>query len=130
MFWKFFISVMVLGGVYLLGKLHARRGFMPHLARPTQPFSLLDFGDKEQTAFRATALGLVLLVITLFGWFIYRDWQEAHQVVEVRVIHLQSGQITAYQALKGDLHGRSFLTLDGRRITLADVERLEVGGGM
>ena len=44
----------------------------------------------------------------------------------MRVINANTGEGVTYQARREDVAGRSFRTLDGRRITLADVERMEL----
>jgi hypothetical protein len=37
--------------------------------------------------------------------------------------------MTSYQARRDDVKGRSFTTLDGRIVTLADVERMVLADG-
>jgi hypothetical protein len=127
MFWKFWLPMLLLGGMYILGKRHARRG------TPSEPFSLtperramLYFRPIHQNALRTTSVTLAMIVVTVIGWFVYRDWSEAHQVVEVRVVHVQTMKSSVYQAQRNKIQGRSFVTLDGRRIALADVERMEI----
>ncbi len=125
MFWKFLLPLLILGSFYTLGKRHARRGLQnnPHPSLTHPPSGLT---PKSSSLMQTTATTIVISVITLLAWFIFNYWQESRQVVEIRVIHVQTGKITLYQALKGKIHGRSFLSADGRQITLADVERLEV----
>jgi hypothetical protein len=42
------------------------------------------------------------------------------------VINIDSGQSATYRAYRGDVEGRRFETLDGRIVTLADAERMEL----
>ncbi|MBF0293750.1 MAG: antitermination protein NusG [Magnetococcales bacterium] len=115
MFWKFWLPVLLMGFFYLLGR--KRSAGRPTATLPEAP---------PDPRTRRVAIFLAVFVACLIAWFVYRDWHEAHQEVEVRVTHVQTGEKTVYRALKRDLHGRAFLTVDGRRITLADVERMEV----
>jgi len=62
------------------------------------------------------------------GMFLYAEWREAYQVVTVRVINSHTGVARSYRARLKDVQGRSFATLDGRMVTLADVESMELGG--
>jgi hypothetical protein len=67
-------------------------------------------------------------MLTGSGMFLYQQWRDAYQVVTLRVVDSRSGHAATYQAYRGDIEGRSFRTLDGRTITLAEVERLEQQG--
>ncbi|MEO5331539.1 MAG: hypothetical protein H7839_05905 [Magnetococcus sp. YQC-5] len=129
MFWKYLFPFFLLGGMYWLGKRSTRRNVTPHAPNLAQRHTIMDFQPTSRKAFHATAITIVLVVTGMLAWFVYNDWRAAHQVVEVRVIHVQSGQVTTYEAMKNKVQGRSFLSLDGRRITLADVERMEVTEG-
>ncbi|MBF0163034.1 MAG: hypothetical protein HQM01_00800 [Magnetococcales bacterium] len=127
MFWKFWFPALMFIGVYLMGKIHARRNL------PTEPFNITPqheavrrFQRVSRDSLRTTSLTLLFIAVVWIGWFIYHDWQEAHQVVDVRVVHVQTMHTTVYQAQRNKIQGRSFDTLDGRRITLADVERMEI----
>ena len=58
--------------------------------------------------------------------YLFQGWVTAREAITVRVINANTGEGVAYQARREDVAGRSFRTLDGRRITLADVERMEL----
>lgn len=74
------------------------------------------------------AYSLLFVMLVGAGFFIYLEWQEGYQVVGVRVINSQTGKTVHYQARRSEIDGRTFRTLDGREITLAEVERMELGG--
>lgn len=76
---------------------------------------------------RLLAAGAVLLMLIGMGLYLYHQWSDAYRVVSVRVIDSRSGQSASYQAYKGDIDGRTFTTIDGRVVTLAEVERMEMG---
>ncbi len=71
--------------------------------------------------------GIILLVLLSLGaGAYYLNWSEAHRTVTVRVIHATSGKAQEYEVYAKQIEGRSFVTVDGRTITVADSERLEV----
>jgi hypothetical protein len=74
------------------------------------------------------AYTLLLVMLGGAGFFMYLQWQDSYQVVNVRVIDSRTGNVVHYQARRGDVEGRRFRALDGRDVTLADVERMELGG--
>ncbi len=73
------------------------------------------------------AYATVFTMLAGSGIYFYFQWKDAYQVVSVRIIDTRSGREVVYQAYKGDVEGRSFQTTDGRMVTLAEVERLELG---
>jgi len=68
-------------------------------------------------------IGLMLLATAVMLYF---DLEKNYRVVTVRVINSDNGQVVEYRARRGDIDGRTFETLDGRVVTLADVERMEL----
>ncbi|WP_456373723.1 hypothetical protein [Thiolapillus sp.] len=74
--------------------------------------------------------GLVLAVVSIMtagsalGLWLY--WRDAHQVMQIWVVDSRSGHRSEYQAYRGSLDGRGFETVDGRRVHLAETERMEV----
>ncbi|MEO5377457.1 MAG: hypothetical protein H7832_06715 [Magnetococcus sp. DMHC-6] len=116
MLFKLILSILVIAIIYFLGRIHANRPMPP----PPPPRAPRSRGDKIALTI---AFSFVLLTSS---WFFYNNWQEEHQQVKIRVINVQSNQTTTYLAHKNALQNRSFITLDGRWVTLADIERMEV----
>jgi len=113
---KLLFTFAVIAGVILLVKFRRR---VPQQAQaPVQ--------DETAQGFRWLALAAVGLMIIGSAFFIWQTWRDASEVLVLNVVDTRSGKITEYQAYRSDLDGRSFRTLDGRRITLAETERLEV----
>jgi len=75
---------------------------------------------------RALAYGLVSVIVAGMCITLWRTWSMGREPVTVRVINANTGKGATYRARRQDVSGRSFLTLDGRRISLADIERLEL----
>lgn len=75
---------------------------------------------------RPAAYGFAALIVTGSVVWYYSAWQDGQQVVIIRVINTGSGQSATYQARKGSIDGRSFRTVDGFVVRVADAERIEV----
>lgn len=73
---------------------------------------------------RALAYGLLVAMVSGSMLLLYSGWKEGRQVVSVQVINANTGAVVTYQARRADVEGRQFTTLDGRRVLLAEVERL------
>jgi len=70
----------------------------------------------------------VVMVSGSLLWM-YLDYQAGREVVTVRIINANTGDATTYMARRADVRGRQFTTLDGRPVTLSDVDRMELGAG-
>lgn len=74
-------------------------------------------------------LGVYLFVaamVLVSGVLIYQRWQHGDRVVTVRVVDTQSGRSVTYQARRKDVEERHFVTLDGREVSVAETERIEL----
>lgn len=111
---KILFTLAVIAGVVLLVKLRRR-------APAPAPVP-----DETAQGFRWLALFAVALILIGSAFFIWQTWRDASEELVLRVVDTRTGQVTEYRAYRSDIDGRSFRTLDGRRITLAETERLEV----
>ena len=75
---------------------------------------------------RVTAWTLIAVIITVTFALTAYQWFGAREVVTVRVINSNTGDAVSYQVYKDEAKGRRFNTMDGRIITLAEVERMEI----
>lgn len=115
---KLLFTLTIIAGVILLVKFRRR---VPPPAPVSSPVP-----DETAQGFRWLALVAVGLMVLGSAFFIWQTWRDASEVMVLSVVDTRSGKITEYRAYRSDLDGRSFRTLDGRRITLAETERLEV----
>ena len=112
--------LIIIGAVMVLRVRHSAN--RPPISQPGS--TALEDSETNKTV----RLALILFVIftgvggLAFGW---AEWREAHRILNIRVI-AGDGKAVTYKAYKGDLKGRSFETLDGRQVTIADSERFEV----
>ena len=58
---------------------------------------------------------------------LFFEWREGYRIVDLRVINTNTGSSQSYRAHRGDVEDRRVVTVDGRVVTLADIERLEMG---
>jgi hypothetical protein len=88
-------------------------------AQASQAAALMPSG-----AVKLAAYGLVLLMLAGTGFYLFQGWTASREVVQLEVVNVYNGQVERYQALRGQIEQRSFVTLDGRRIQIAEMERL------
>jgi len=78
----------------------------------------------SRNAVRTAAYALVVLMVVGSGFYVFQKWEHRREVLAVQVVDPATGRTQTYEARRGDIEGRSFTTLDGRRIRIADMERL------
>jgi hypothetical protein len=88
----------------------------PRLINPSAP---------RRSPVRALAAGAVGLMLLASGYLLYEHWRDGSEVIFIRVVDAGSGRAAEYRAQRGDIQDREFVTTDGRRIVLAETERLE-----
>lgn len=126
---KILFTAAVIAIVYLLARSRSRRTQAvrrleaPSATRPVQPAPAAPV-DKLP---RYLAYALLGIMLAGSGLFIFLEWRDQYQVVSVRVINTNTGSSITYQARRGDVKDRSLETLDGRRVVLAAVDRMELG---
>jgi len=75
----------------------------------------------------ASYLFLFFMVVVGAALYYYR-WQDDHQLITVRLYSADQADPTSYEVYKYHLAERSFTTVDGRVITVAGSDRMEVIG--
>ena len=75
---------------------------------------------------RRIAYAVATALMLTAGWIYYLHWREGREEVTVRVINTRTGEAVDYRARRGWLQGHRFETLDGRTVTIAHIERIEV----
>jgi hypothetical protein len=125
MFGKLLLTLAVILGAYLVIRSRIQRGRAVAAASPPPVREPLI----PAAALRAVAYGLVVAMVAGSLLWLYLDWETGARVVTVQVINANTGDVTLYQARREHVEGRRFTTLDGRIVTLADVERMELAEG-
>ncbi len=127
MFLKLLLTALVIAGALLTLRMRNQRNLPQYPATGRMLNASIDSNPGRRRISQLLAIGTVFLMLLGAGLYLYHQWRSAYQVVTVRVIDTRSAQSTTYQAYQGDIDGRTFLTTDGRTVTLAEVERLEIG---
>ncbi len=122
---KILFTLGVIGIAWLVIRQRSRRA---EVAATEQPKRLAAQQHKVSNPTpRLAAYGLIVFMILASGVFLYLQWRDEYRVVTVRVINSQTGDTVSYEARRGDVEAREFVTLDGRTVNVAAVERIETG---
>ncbi len=126
MFMKLLLTLGVIGVAWLILRNRYRRSQLPVIEEPARlaPPPTRRF---ERTP-RLAAYALILSMILASGVVLYLQWRDEYRIVTVRVINTQTGRTLTFEARRGDVELRQFQTLDGRVVSVADIERIEMGG--
>lgn len=125
MFGKILLTAAAILGAYLAIRARMQRGSVAAsapLARARDP--LVSAG-----ALKAAAYGLVAVMAAGSLLWLYLDYEAGQEVVTVLIVNANTGDATTYKARRADVKGRGFTTLDGRPVTLSEVDRMELRAG-
>lgn len=75
---------------------------------------------------RLLPAALLLAALGVSAVLFWIEWREEHRIFTARVIDTRTGAVTTYLVYRDGVQGRTLETVDGRTVTLADVERLEL----
>ncbi len=116
---KILLTLAVILGAYLVLRYRLRSA-----RRPQTPQAVASSSWVARTIFNPLALGLLLVMGGGSLLWLYSDWEQGRRVVVVQVINVNTGAIVTYQARRSDVATRHFITVDGRKVILADIERM------
>jgi hypothetical protein len=124
---KLLFTAAVVVVVYLLFRTRLRQGGEPADPPPRLPAPATPAASAQPA--RILAYGLVSLLLVGSAGYLFLQWRGNQEIVVVRVVNAHNGESVTYRARRGEIQGRRFTTLDGRRVILADVERIELESG-
>ena len=81
---------------------------------------------QRRTMLRRGAYVFMFIMVLAAAVTLSFEWSDNYSTVTVHVVNAQTGLKTTYQARRQDIEQGSFTTLDGRKIFVAGVERIEV----
>ena len=81
--------------------------------------------QKKQVLRRGAYVFMGFMVVAALA-MIYLELSDKYTTVTVHVINTQSGARSSYLARREDIQNSSFTTLDGRKVYVAGIERIEV----
>jgi len=114
---KILFTIAIIGGVMLFTRYSSQRRAVQRGTGPTV---------SVRNPVRIAAYVVIALIVAASALWLVQEWRDAQEVLTVRVVNSETGQEVVYDAFRSDIENRSFRTVDGRRVILADVERLEV----
>ena len=126
MFTKIIFTVLIIAGILLYVRhQETKRTAEPanHDSSRPSPQTLTRTSSRLPLIAAYTAL---VLTLAIGGLFYYLDWKEDHRVMTIQVINTSTGETSSYSAYQSMIRGRSFVTLDGRTITVSNAERVEM----
>ncbi len=120
MIWKLLLTLSVILLAYFVIRARIRRsreaaGLVPPRAALIPPALI-----------RPLAYGLLAVMLIGSLTYLVKDWDRDSEIIRVQVVNANSGAVTEYDARRGSLDGRRFVTSDGREVRIAEVERLIV----
>ena len=121
---KLLLTAAVIAGLVLYLRYTGPRSDDSEQASGVTPRRSTDPGPGQ--SLRIVVIILVVFMILGSAMYLYFQWQDRYRVVSVRVVDTQSGQSVSYEARRGDIGERSFVTLDGLRVIPAETERIEM----
>ena len=74
---------------------------------------------------RTVAYGLLAVLVMVSAAIFVVKYQSDNRIITIRVI-AEDGASTTYQAKQKTIKGRQFITLDDRRVTLGESDRIEL----
>ncbi|RDE22549.1 hypothetical protein DV711_08125 [Motiliproteus coralliicola] len=119
---KILVTALVIFACYLFIR-YKRGQALPAPARPKRDSAA---EQSAQKPIRMLALGLCLVSLLASGAFLGFRWWDDQRLLQVRVINADNGEVVEYQAYKGDVEGRSFITIYGQQVSIAASERMEI----
>ena len=120
-----FTKLLLTLGVILIVVMVVRGQTQPPKGAAAKPSPPPPSKSKPSTT-RITAWTLVGVFVTLTLAYSAWQWLGTREVVSVRVVNANTGTGIRYRAYRGDIGEHGFTTIDGRSISLAEIERLEV----
>jgi hypothetical protein len=82
--------------------------------------------QKKRQLLRQGAYVFMGVMLFAASVMIYLELADNYETVTVHVVNTQSGERISYQARREDVQGNSFTTLNGRKVYVAGIERIEV----
>ena len=89
------------------------------------PARLVNPPASRRWPIKGLAIAVVGLMLLTSTFLLYEPWRDGSEVIFIRVVDASSGRASEYRAQRGAIGDREFVTTDGRRVVLAETERLE-----
>ena len=114
---KIVFTLAVIGVVILMARFRGRPARAPAAAPQKK---------RSNPWVKGLAVAVIAVMVAGSALGVWLYWRDAHQIMQIWVIDSRSGHRSEYQAYRGSMEERSFKTIDGRHVRLAETERMEV----
>ena len=129
---KFLITMAVIIGAFFVIRQRHTNGENGSTSRSnkTENTKTLKSNRKDELSadLRTGAYMFLFLMVGIGATLYYFDWQDDHTVLTVNLHRDNNAAVVSYEVYKYQLESRSFITTDGRSITVAGSERIEILG--
>ena len=127
---KFLITMAVIIGAFFVIRQRHANGENDSRSIKTEKTKTLKSNKKDELSadLRAGAYMFLFLMVGIGATLYYFDWQDDHTVLTVNLHRDNNAAVVSYEVYKYQLESRSFITTDGRSITVASSERIEILG--
>lgn len=132
---KFLITTaVIIGAFFVIRQRHVNQEKPSAPKKISNPAQTNDAASKATAKdelaadLRAGAYMFLVLMVGLGAALYYFDWQDDHKVLTINLHRDNQSIPVTYEVYKYQLQSRSFITTDGRSITVASNERMEVLG--
>ena len=129
---KFLITMAVIIGAFFVIRQRHTNGENDSTSRSnkTEKAKTLKSNRKDELSadLRAGAYMFLFLMVGIGATLYYFDWQDDHTLLTVNLHRDDNSAVVSYEVYKYQLESRSFITTDGRSITVASSERIEILG--
>lgn len=117
---KIILTLLVIVGCFWYASSKRRQNLQPMLVVASKK-------DQQRKAMlrRGTYFFMFIMVLAASA-MIYVELSGNYATVTVHVINTQTGVRSSYLARREDVQASSFTTLDGRKVYVAGIERIEV----
>jgi hypothetical protein len=120
MFTKIIVTLVVIVGCLWFASSKRNQELQPVQNKPSKK-------DRERKLLLTrSAFAFMFLMVLAAGVIVFFELQDDYETVTVHVINSETNARTSYEAQRQDVTEDSFTTLEGRRVFVADVERVEV----
>ena len=127
---KFLLTALVIIIAFLVLRQRHLNGNIVGQKKLTIPQETQKNNSKKEfkADLRFGAYIFLTLVVGLGSTLYYFDWLDDHTILTVNLHRDNVSQPVSYEVYKYQLEDRSFITTDGRTITVASSERMEILG--
>ena len=84
--------------------------------------------DSGTSDLRFAAYAFLAMMLGLGAFVYYQSWRDDHTILTINLYRDGNSAPISYEVYKYQLASRSFVTLEGVQITVADNERMEIIG--